>query len=172
MATRVLNNTSTASVTTVKLRAGIASVIPSVGVTQTYPVSKVAYIFLASSSYLDTTGLFKYTTDFISVVENLAFNFAKVVDDDVVYIDDVFNYGVDKNLSDSVTIADAVNVSIVSVLVLNLTDSIAISDIDVRLISPKYTDSISTTDSGVILVQDYCEPLYFATNYVGISATF
>jgi hypothetical protein len=161
----------TSSVTSVKLRAGVAIVLPVVSesnqypvaatsaeipaatVTHVYPVSNISYILLASSAYLDTTGRFKLFTDSVVVVDETAFNISKVADADSFYLEDaITSINVGKVISDSVTMLD----SIVAVLVF----------------FRGLTETLFTSDSGVLTIQGYCDITYFATDYVGESRTF
>ena len=156
----------TSSVTSVKLRAGVVVVLPVVSesnqypvvatsaqiaaaaVTHVYPVSDISYILLASSAYLDTTGLFKYTTDSVTVVENTAFVISKIADADSFYLADSIATAFNKAASDSVTMSD----SVVTVLIFlrDFADTVSLSDSTAKLISPAYVETVSTSDANVI----------------------
>jgi len=156
----------TSSVTSVKLRAGVVVVLPVVSesnqypvvatsaqiaaaaITHVYPVSDISYILLASSAYLDTTGLFKYTTDSVTVVENTAFVISKIADADSFYLADSTETAFDKAASDSVTMSD----SVVTVLIFlrDFADTVSLSDSTAKLISPAYVETVSTSDANVI----------------------
>lgn len=156
----------TSSVTSVKLRAGVVVVSPVVSesnqypvvatsaqiaaaaVTHVYPVSNISYILLASSAYLDTTGLFKYTTDSVTVVENTAFVVSKIADADSFYLADSTATTLAKAASDSVTMSD----SVVTVLIFlrDFADTVSLTDSAAKLISPAYVETVSTSDTNVV----------------------
>jgi len=158
----------TSSVTSVKLRAGVVVVSPVVSesnqypvvatsaqiaaatVAHVYPVSDISYILLASAAYLDTTGLFKYTTDSVTVVENTAFVVSKIADADSFYLDDATTVDFGQTTSDSVTMSD----SLVAVLIFirDFTETISLADSAAKLISPAYVETVSTSDTNVIAV--------------------
>jgi hypothetical protein len=161
----------TPNVTSVKLRAGVAIVlpvvsesnqqpvvstfaeIPAAAVTHVYPVSNTAHVLLASSAYLDTTGRFKLFTDSFSISDNTYLTPSKVFDTDSFYLEDAITaINVDKVISDSVTMLD----SVVAVLVF----------------FRGLTETLFTSDSGLLVLQNYCDITYFATDYVGESRTF
>jgi hypothetical protein len=151
MAARILGNTTTASVASVKLRAGVASVVPMVGLTYTYPVSDIAYILLASYAYLDTTGRFKYITEIVSLTDSLALSTAKFVDTDYAFAtDDTFIFGFLPAYSDSVSLAD----TIVPVLVFirDVTDTATITDSPEKLFSQPYFEIVTPSDSSSLSV--------------------
>ena len=156
----------TSSVTSVKLRAGVVVVSPVVSesnqcpvvatsaqiaaavVTHVYPVSAISYILLASSAYLDTTGLFKFTADSVTVVENTAFVISKIADADSFYLVDSIATAFSKATSDSVTMSDSVVT--VTVFLRNFADTVSLTDSAARLVSPAYVETVSTSDANVI----------------------
>jgi hypothetical protein len=158
----------TSSVTSVKLRAGVVVVSPVVSesnqhpiatvsaqlaaaaVTHVYPVSDISYILLASAAYLDTTGLFKYTTDLVTVVENTAFVVSKIADADSFYLNDATTIAFDQATSDSVTMSD--NVVTVLIFIRDFAETISLVDSAAKLISPAYVETVSTSDTKVIVV--------------------
>lgn len=154
----------TSSVTSVKLRAGVVVVspvvsesnqypvaaisaeIPAAAVTHVYPVSNISYILLASSAYLDTTGLFKYTTDSVTVVEEAALDISKAADADSFYLQDTTTRSTTKAPSDTVAMSD----SIVAVLVFirDLTETIVLADEPAKLFTPAArVETVSATDT-------------------------
>lgn len=229
MAARILGNTTAASVTSVKLRAGVASVVPVVGLSSVYPVSDVAYILMVVGAYLDTTGRYKYTTDIFSVADAASLNTSKTADADAFALADDTTFGTIKGLSDTASLSD----SVVTVLIFirdfadttsptdaktllispaysdavvpsdaatrsfskTLTDSFALNDLsdaagpdwsfsdytnnvvsatDTSVVSSDkgFSDSLSSSDSGTVISQGYCDITYFAEDYVGESRTF
>jgi hypothetical protein len=156
------------SVSSVKLRAGVVVVSPVVSesnqypvvnasaqiaaatVSHVYPVSDISYILLASAAYLDTTGLFKFTADSVTVIENTAFAISKIADADSIYITDstVADFG--KSVPDSVVISDSI--STVVVFVRDFTETISLADTATKLISPAYVEIVSTTDTNTLSI--------------------
>jgi hypothetical protein len=87
MPAQLSGNSTIASVAPVKLRAGVATVVPKVGLTSTYPVTDIAYILLAASAYLDTTGKFKFTADIVSVTDSIVVSLGKIISDSLSVAD-------------------------------------------------------------------------------------
>jgi hypothetical protein len=50
----------------------------------------------------------------------------------------------------------------------------SISSIDVQTVDfqPNKADNVSTSSSGILSLQDYCDITYFLEDYVGISRSF
>lgn len=229
MAATITGNSTSATVASVKLRASVSTVIPIVGLTRIYPVSEVAYILLAVSAYLDTTGQFKYTTDVFSVTDTTSLNTSKIADVDTFTTVDDTTRSTGKGLSDSATMGDSVLT--VLVFIRDFTDTTSLADAKTLLVSPAYSDtfttsetvarslsktltdsfalndlsdaagptwsfsdftnnvvstsdsttvtntkglsdSLSSSDSGTLISQGYCDITYFAEDYVGESRTF
>jgi hypothetical protein len=229
MAATITGNSTSATVASVKLRASVSTVIPIVGLTRIYPVSEVAYILLAVSAYLDTTGQFKYTTDVFSVTDTTSLNTSKIADVDTFTTVDDTTRSTGKGLSDSATMGDSVLT--VLIFIRDFTDTASPTDAKTLLISPAYSDtfttsettafsisktlsdsfalndlsdaagptwsfsdftnnvvstsdsttvtntkglsdSLSSSDSGTLISQGYCDITYFAEDYVGESRTF
>lgn len=229
MAATITGNSTSATVASVKLRASVSTVIPIVGLTRIYPVSEVAYILLAVSAYLDTTGQFKYLTDLFSVTDTTSFSTSKIADVDTFTTVDDTTRSTGKGLSDSATIGDSVLT--VLIFIRDFTDTTSLADAKTLLVSPAYSDtfttsetvarslsktltdsfalndlsdaagptwsfsdftnnvvstsdsttvantkglsdSLSSSDSGTLISQGYCDITYFAEDYVGESRTF
>lgn len=229
MAATITGNSTSATVASVKLRASVSTVIPIVGLTRIYPVSEVAYILLAVSAYLDTTGQFKYTTDVFSVTDTTSLNTSKIADVDTFTTVDDTTRSTGKGLSDSATMGDSVLT--VLIFIRDFTDTTSLADAKTLLVSPAYSDtfttsetvarslsktltdsfalndlsdaagptwsfsdftnnvvstsdsttvtntkglldSLSSSDSGTLISQGYCDITYFAEDYVGESRTF
>ena len=229
MAATITGNSTSATVASVKLRASVSTVIPIVGLTRIYPVSEVAYILLAVSAYLDTTGQFKYTTDVFSVTDTTSLNTSKIADADSFGLTDDKALNTSKALADTATMGDTVIT--VLIFIRDFTDTASPTDAKTLLISPAYSDtfttsetvarslsktltdsfalndlsdaagptwsfsdftnnvvstsdsttvantkglsdSLSSSDSGTLISQGYCDITYFAEDYVGESRTF
>lgn len=145
MAARILGNTTAASVASVKLRAGVASVMPIVGLTRVYPVSDVAYILMVVGAYLDTTGRFKYTTDIFSVVDATSFSTNKVADADAFTLSDSPALDTSKPLTDTTSLSDSVLT--VLIFIRDFSDTASPADANTLLISPAYSDAVTSSDT-------------------------
>jgi hypothetical protein len=145
MAATITGNSTSATVASVKLRASVSTVIPIVGLTRIYPVSEVAYILLAVSAYLDTTGQFKYTTDLFSVTDTTSFSTSKIADVDTFTTVDDTTRSTGKGLSDSATMGDSVLT--VLVFIRDFTDTASLADVSTLLVSPAYSDAITPSDT-------------------------
>jgi hypothetical protein len=178
MATRVLSVTANASATTVKLRAGVTLTVPLAGVTYTslasgasvstpvagiaytYPVSDIAYILLASSAYLDTSGRFRYIAEIVNIFDGVEFTTSKTAGNEYIVVDDgTFSIDFSSLYSDSVSISD----TIITVLIFirNFTDTVAVSDILVSALTfvRNFTDTTTIADATAKLIS----PAYFET---------
>lgn len=229
MAAQITGNSTSATVASVKLRASVSTVVPVVGLTRVYPVADVAYILLAVSAYLDTTGRFKYTTDVFSVADATALSTSKTADADSFSLADSQVFSTDKAVTDTATIGDSV--ATVLIFIRQFDDTTSLADAKTLLISPAYSDtfttsettafsiskalsdsfalndlsdangpdwsfsdytnntvstsdsatvantkglsdSLSSSDSGTLISQGYCDITYFAEDYVGDYRTF
>jgi hypothetical protein len=150
MSARITGNSTAASVAPVKLRAGISTVVPIVGLTRVIPVSEVAYILLAVGAYLDTTGRFKYTTDVFSIADAAALNTGKAADPDSFSVSDDYVLGTGKGLSDSAPITD--NIVTVLIFIRNFADTTSLADAKTLLVAPAYSDSVSTSEAQVFSI--------------------
>lgn len=123
MAIKITGDSTSATVASVKLRASVSAVIPTVGTTRVYPVAEVAYIFLAVGAYLDTSGLFRFTGETIGADDSLVLSFSKPFADAVVFLDT-------PALSFVTAKAETISASDGSVLALALgkTETISIAD--------------------------------------------
>jgi hypothetical protein len=145
MAARILGNTTAASVASVKLRAGVASVVPIVGLTRVYPVSEVAYILMVVGAYLDTTGRYKYTTDIFGVSDIASLNTSKVADADAFTLADDTTLSADKGLSDTASLSDTAIT--VLIFIRDFADTASPADANTLLISPAYSDAVTSSDT-------------------------
>jgi hypothetical protein len=75
-----------------------------------------------------------------------------------------------KSLSDSVAITE--QFSVAGAGIVDLSDSSSPIDQLVVSVTKPVSDSVSLTDFGTVLAQDYCDITYFAADYVGTAAYF
>ena len=229
MPAQVIGNSTSAATASVLLRASVATTVPIAGVTSAYPVANVAYILLVVGAYLDTTGLFRYTTDVFGVADSASRSISKVADADTFAVADNTALSPSKTLADTATLSDSVLT--VLVFIREFADTASLADAKTLLVSPAYSDtvtateatafsidktladsfalndlsdaagptfsfadftnntvsasdssvvdnakglsdSLSSSDSGTVISQGYCDLTYFAEDYVGESRTF
>lgn len=111
---------------------------------------------------------------------------------DTASFSDVFSQSLDKPLADSMSDADAATLAVAkliadsmamadSVVSINFTDTeddaLAIDDLGMDddpewNLGKNLSDTASTTDAGLLIMQNYCDITYFLEDYVGESRTF
>tara|TARA_R110000868_G_scaffold93308_1_gene258256 strand:- start:105 stop:767 length:663 start_codon:yes stop_codon:yes gene_type:complete len=126
-------------------------------------------------------------SDLIALVVNFNRAFA-----DTASFSDATTRSVSKVLADSVTETDAATRAVTkliadslamvdSVVSINFTDAendaLAIDDLGIGddpawNLGKNLSDTASTTDAGLLIMQDYCDITYFLEDYVGLSRTF
>ena len=88
--------------------------------------------------------------------------------------DDAATVAVAKLIADSLAIVDSVvGISFVD----QENDALAIDDLGIDDdpawdLGKNLSEAVSTSDSGLLIMQDYCDITYFAEDYVGLSRTF
>jgi hypothetical protein len=121
----------------------------------------------------------------------LVVNFDRVFSDTTSF-SDAATRSVDKLLADSTTSTDAATVAVTKLIadavamadsVVGITftdgedDALAIDDLGIGddpewNLGKNLSDTASTTDAGLLIMQDYCDITYFLEDYVGQSRTF
>lgn len=111
---------------------------------------------------------------------------------DTASFSDVFFQSLDKPLADSMSDADAATLAVAKLIADSLAmvdsvvgisfvdqenDALAIDDLGVDDdpawdLGKNLSEAVSTSDSGLLIMQDYCDITYFAEDYVGLSRTF
>ena len=79
--------------------------------------------------------------------------------------------GVDKALSDTFGMVDNMDGNIEYLLFKITSESILSSDAQTVDFKPNKADNVSTSSSGILAMQDYCDITYFLQDYVGTSRT-
>jgi hypothetical protein len=110
------------------LRASVTFVNLSRTATYVVPVSEIAYILLASSARMDTSGLFRFSGETIGIADSSVLTFSKP-------------------LTDSSTIAD---ISALSFVPATKTDSVTSSDSSVKTSQLEKTETISVADTNAV----------------------
>lgn len=136
-----------------------------------------------SKSFADSQAM----SDLIALIVNFDRIFS-----DTTSFSDAATRSVDKVLADSVTETDAATRAVTkliadslamadSVVGINFTDNeddaVAIDDLGIDddpewNLGKNLADTASTTDAGLLIMQDYCDITYFLEDYVGQSRTF
>lgn len=80
--------------------------------------------------------------------------------------------GVDKALSDVLTMVDNMDGNIQHHFFKTTNDLISEVDAQVIDFKPNKADNVVTSSSGILSMQDYCDITYFLEDYVGLSRTF
>lgn len=80
--------------------------------------------------------------------------------------------GVDKALSDTFGMVDNMDGNIEYLLFKVTNDSISSIDVQTVDFQPNKADNVSTSSSGILSLQDYCDITYFLEDYVGVSRSF
>lgn len=154
-----------------------------------------AYAISFSTSYADSVGvleaaalsLAKAFTESLSLADSTVFDISKAVSeavaladvtvlsvaksvDDAQLVNDNQAFSTDKALADGFGLNEqfAFNYSLASTI-----DNVTFAgDAAVLNVDKTTTDSAVLADSGVLVVQDYCDITYFAEDYVGYATTF
>jgi hypothetical protein len=111
--------------------------------------------------------------DTATVSENLAFTFDRPLDD-TFSTTDTTAIAVAKHLSDAFGMNDSTDVNDGSTwtYVKQINNVVFAQDLVSRVSTKAVADTATISSSGVLVVQDYCDPTYFATDYVGVSRVF
>jgi hypothetical protein len=162
MGIKVTGNASTASVTSVRPRVSVSVVEPAANVLYTLAASKISYIELTASAYLDTSGRFRYIKDAVVAADGTAFLLAKAFADPVEVSDDQA-LGFEKSLEESISLEDAILVTIIFLRDLDdlaevsdelrytlakaAVDAVVMSDALSRVVSKPVTDTQAVIDA-------------------------
>lgn len=85
---------------------------------------------------------------------------------------DIYVHTVSKNVAEDVILIDNMDGDIQYAFIKLIGELLASSDSKVIDFVTNKSDNVASSDSGVLLMQDYCDITYFAEDYVGISRTF
>lgn len=222
---RVLAKADISKVTPVITRS---QVIPTAAVAYTIPAADIAYINLFLDVLVDTSGLYRYTTESVVLTDGSVISFAKsptesisladaffkdvsLVKSDSVLLADVLEsllifvrlfqdttslsdaitksfdlnksenvatsetlaFTFEKYLFDSFALNDLSDVNGTTISFADFTNNVVSSSDLVLLLSSKtIQDSVTSSDSGYLFSQGYCDLTYFAEDYVGEYRTF
>lgn len=85
---------------------------------------------------------------------------------------DVYNHVLTKNLFESTVLIDNMDGDIQYAFIKLIGELLTSSDSKVVDFTANKSDNVTSSDGGVLSMQDYCDITYFAEDYVGISRTF
>lgn len=129
------------------LRASVTFVNLSRTATYVVPVSEIAYILLASSARMDTSGLFRFNAETIGIADSSVFTFSKPLIDSSTIADISALSFVPAAKTDSVTPSD----SSVITPQLGKTETISIADTNALAFTlGTVTESLAASDSSVL----------------------
>jgi len=222
---RVLAKADISKVTPVITRS---QVIPTATVTYTIPAAEIAYINLFLDVVVDTTGLYRYITESVVLVDGKVIAFSKSPSDSVSFADsqakstslrksdsislsdvlesllvfvrffeetislsdtstrsinkvnsesiatsETLAFTFQKYLADSFALNDLSDVNGTTISFSDFTNNVvSSSDLILLLSSKTIRDSVTSSDSGYLFSQGYCDLTYFAEDYVGYYRTF
>lgn len=163
-------NKTKATIQGAGIRASIAVVNVQAGVVVQIPVANIAWVTLHLDAFLDVKGLHFNLQDYFSIEDAVAMAINKPMSDGVL-TSDVFTRNVSyaRQLQDIVLVLDAASRTVVFVRA--LADSAVMLDSMSRGLGKAASDAVVVSDAGLILMQSYAVD-YFASDYVGLSATF
>lgn len=93
---------------------------------------------------------------------------------DSTFSADVLAFNITKSLSDGFAMNDSADATdgLTFSFSIGVANVIFVSDSAVRSLQKPIADSVSMSDSGFLLQQDYCDLTYFAEDYVGVGFVF
>lgn len=165
---RVLAKADISKITPVITRS---QVIPTAAVAYTIPAADIAYINLFLDVLIDTSGLYRYTTESVVLTDGSVISFTKSPTESVSLADTFFRE-MSLGKSDSVSLADTLQALLIFVREFEETISLSDSVLVIRILSRAFADSATPSDSGYLFSQGYCDLTYFAEDYIGEYRTF
>jgi hypothetical protein len=112
--------------------------------------------------------------DTISVGDDSTWVFALAPRQDGVSLSDVYFIAYQKHLADGFAMNDgseAVDGSVYS-FSKGISNVAFVGDVRSLIFALSRVESVSAADAGLVSAQDYCDPTYFAEDYVGVSQSF
>lgn len=144
MALRASGNQTAASVSLVKLRAGVQAVTPRADISATVPAADVAYVLLSTNATLDVTGRFRYVPELVVVTEAVALAVAKAFSDSTTTTDSLV-HEVTKSLADSVGFTEVFVATLV--FLRDFTESVTATDTQTLAIDKPLSELITALDA-------------------------
>lgn len=133
------------SVVVVDPTAAVSYVDPAVVVTRVIPVLELSYIEIVFSAYMDDSGRYQFKADTFAVVDQTALSTSKSLTGDSFSFDDTTALNIAPVYSDSIGLTDVIIP--VLVFIRDFSDTTSVTDASTRLISPTYTDIVTSADT-------------------------
>lgn len=109
--------------------------------------------------------------DTFAALDALSHGIDKPLNDLVTEID-VLSKATTKQFSDTVGMIDNMDTDIQYTIIKTISELVYTADARIIEAVLAKADSVSTSSSGLLMMQDYCDITYFAEDYVGTSRTF
>lgn len=108
-----------------------------------------------------------------SIADATVINIIKLLAESAIPVDTIA-LNISKNLTDGFAMNDSAEAAdgLTFTFSIGVQNVIFVSDSDARSFQKPRTDSVSMSDSGFLLQQDYCDLTYFAEDYVGVGFSF
>lgn len=141
-------------------------------------ITSVAFtkVLADSISFTDSAEAYKlYIRVFdeeLTVPDAEAWSFLAGTTAETASTSDVYNHVLTKNLFESTILIDNMDGDIQYAFIKLIGELLTSSDSKVVDFMANKSDNVTSSDGGVLSMQDYCDITYFAEDYVGISRTF
>lgn len=127
---------------------------------------------LATADSIHTMLIYIRTfADDIYSTDSKAYDLTKALSNAVVIGEDSV-YDMSKPLAETLTLTDNMDANIQYQIIKTFSDYTVNTDAQVIDFAPNKSDNVSTSSSGYLLMQDYCDITYFLEDYVGSYRTF
>lgn len=115
----------------------------------------------------------KVLADVPVIIETLALDFSKLLEDSFSTLD-AMNLAIEREITDGFGVNDDFDAGdgLVYSFSKGVSNVTMLSDATSRAVDKLLADIASASDSGSLIMQNYCDPTYFAEDYVGVSQTF
>jgi stage V sporulation protein SpoVS len=117
---------------------------PVANISYTVPASRIDYVLLGASAYLDTTGRFRYIGEAVVVSDGVALVLDKAAAD-VVSMADESTWNLGKTLAESVSFADTLTVTVI--FLRELFDAVSVPDAVVRNVAKAAASAVVSSDT-------------------------
>jgi len=91
---------------------------------------------------------------------------------DLAIVSDMYGHILQKNFFESTVLIDNMDGDIQYAFIKVIGELVSMSDTKVIDFAANKSDNVTSSDGGVLSMQDYCDITYFLEDYVGISRTF
>lgn len=115
---------------------------------------------------------FRTFLDSVSTPDAVTYDVAKSGTADLTNLGDLAALGLNKAFSDGFSIIDEMDGELDFFIFKVTTDNFTSSDAKTVDFQPVKADNVTSSSSGILAIQDYCDITYFLEDYVGISRAF